>query len=581
MPEYERLLRVAAGDEPADFIIQNVQLLNVVTRDVYPVTIGICGDTIAYVTDPTDTHCPARQVIDATGMWAAPGLIDSHMHIESTHVTPEYFSDAVVPLGITTVAQDPHEMANVLGMAGVDYMRQASQGLPLRVLTFVPTCVPAVPGLETAGAAFTAKEVKELLGRPATIGLAEVMDYWGVIRQSPRISEIVKVGRTQHTIITGHIRGLGGRELNTYLAAGIDSDHEVLSPEGILARSRLGMTVEICCSHFRDNVPQAVESWKQRGHLENIVFVTDDVPPQELVRGGHLDRGVRRAIALGMAPVDAVRAATLAPARRLRRPDLGQIVPGRTADILILSDLDHYVVHQVWVSGQLAAEDGKILQASRSAAPIPQSASHSVHLELPGPQDFAVRGEGRIAVARVLNERGRGLRLETLPLVEGEVDWQRYPEFALASVWHRHGLNHNRTFVLIAGTGLHTGALATTYAHDSHNLVVLGRNPADMAAAARVLIESGGGYAAVSSGEVRALAALPVAGILAEQPVPDLARDFEHFIAAAAEMGITENPIGLLTSLPLPVVPNFRPTDVGLVDVNRQVLIPAFEYTHA
>ncbi|HEY9087501.1 MAG TPA: amidohydrolase family protein, partial [Anaerolineaceae bacterium] len=310
MAKYERLLRVALGEEPADLVIRGATLLNVVTRDSYPATIGICEDTIAYVTTPDDPRTAGKEVIEAAGLWAAPGLIDSHMHIESTHVTPQHFADAVVPRGVTTVAQDPHEMANVLGAEGVAYMRDAAAGLPLRVLTFVPTCVPAVPGLETAGAEFGAREVETLLDGPNTIGLAEVMDYWGVIRQSERISQIVQAGLRSGKIITGHIRGLGGRELNTYLAAGVDSDHEVLTPEGIVARSRLGMTVEICCSQHRDNIPQAVESWKQRGHLENVVFVTDDVPPNELVQSGHLDRGVRRAIALGMDPVDAVRAAS-------------------------------------------------------------------------------------------------------------------------------------------------------------------------------------------------------------------------------------------------------------------------------
>lgn len=580
MADYARLLRVALGQEPADLVLRGVTLLNVVTRDTYPTTIGICEDTIAYVTTPDDVHCEGRQVIECAGMWAAPGLIDSHMHIESTHVTPEYFAAAVVPRGVTTVAQDPHEMANVLGVEGVAYMRDAGAGLPLRILTFVSTCVPAVPGLETSGAVFGAEEVAALLEGPDTIGLAEVMDYWGVIRQSPRISQIVQVGRQSGKIITGHIRGLGGRELNTYLAAGVDSDHEVLSPEGIVSRSRLGMTVEICCSHHRDNIPQAVESWKQRGHLEAVVFVTDDVPPHELMRDGHLDRGVRRAIELGMDPVDAVRAATLVPARRLRRLDLGQIAPGRMADILLISDLAHFTVRQVIVSGKMVAEDGQLLVPPRPGLPVPAAAWRSVHLAPPQAADFGVRGPGRTARARVLSQRGRGPLIERiLPLEGGVVAWQSDLDLALASVWHRHGLNANRSFVLIAGTGLREGALATTYAHDSHNLVVLGRNPADMALAAQALIACGGGYAAAAGGQLRALVALPVAGLLAEQPVPELGASFESFIAAAAALGVIDNPLGLLTSLPLPVVPSFRPTDLGLVDVERQVLIPAFEFS--
>ncbi len=579
MANYERLLRVARGDEPADWVIRGAQLLNVVTRDVYPATIGICEDTIAYVTGPDDHACEAFQVIDASGMWVCPGLIDSHMHIESTHLTPEYFARAVVPRGITTVAQDPHEMANVLGVAGVEYMRSASRGLPLRVLTFVPTCVPSVPGLETTGAAFTEREIEQLLPGEDVLGLAEVMDYWGVIRQSPRISQIVKAGRRSGKIITGHIRGLGGRELNTYLAAGVDSDHEVLTPEGILSRSRLGMTVEICCPLHRDNIPAAVESWRQRGHLENVVFVTDDVPPHELVREGHLDRGVRRAIQLGMAPVDAVRAASLGPARRLRRLDLGQIAPGRTADILILSSLQDFTVQQVIASGQLVARDGKMLQPIGPSYPIPSAACDSVHLPAPTPADFEIRGGGSQVLARVLTERARGeLKEIKLPMAGGAAVWQDHPELALVAVFHRHGLNDNRTLALISGTGLRQGALASTYAHDSHNLIVIGRDPADMAAAVQALIAAGGGYTAAAGGQVLARAALPVAGLLAQVELADLARDFEAFIAAAGHLGVRENPLGLLSSLPLPVVPRYRPTDMGLVDVNRQAFVPAFEF---
>jgi len=579
MADYQRLLRVAKGDEPADIVITGVQLINVVTRDIYPVNIGISGDKIAYVTVPNDNHCNGKTIIDGKGMWAAPGLIDSHMHIESTHLTPEYFAQAVVPRGVTTVAQDPHEIANVLGIDGVNYMIEASRGLSLRVLTFAPTCVPSVPGLETSGATFTDQEISELLQDEDIIGLAEVMDYWGVIRQKPRISEIVKAGLKSGKILTGHIRGLGGRELNTYLAAGIDSDHEVLDPEGILFRSRLGMTVEICCSLHRDNIQAAVDSWKKRGHIENVVFVTDDVPPHELVQAGHLDRGVRRAIALGMAPVDAVRAATLTPARRLRRYDLGQINPGRTADLLLISNLNEFTVDLVITSGQVVAEHGQMLSAPKGSQKIPSSAFGSVHLSPLKAEDFTLEGPGNSVEAAILTSRGRGeLEQKTLKIENGVVLWQDEPDLALVGVFHRHGKNKNRTLTFLSGSGLRKGALAATYTHDSHNLIVIGKNSADMALAANDLIDAGGGYVAVAEGKVLGRAALPVAGVLAQQDVQSLAGDFNAFISAAKALGVEDNPIGLLSSLPLPVVPRYRPTDKGLVDVDRQEMVAAFKF---
>ncbi len=585
MADYARLLRVAKGDEAADLVIRNGKLLNVLTREEYPATAGVCEDTIAYVTDPQDARCEARQTVDASGMWLAPGLIDSHMHIESTHATPEHLANAILPRGVTTIAQDPHEMANVLGVEGVDYMRRAARNLPLRVLTFVPTCVPAVPGLETSGAEFGAREVDALLDDPDTIGLAEVMDYWGVIRQSPRITQIVQVGRRRGVILTGHIRGLAGRELNTYLAAGIDSDHELLSAEGIWARSRLGMTVELRCQVHSDNVPAAVEAWRQRGYLGDVVFVTDDVPPHELVREGHLDRAVRRAIALGMAPVDALRACTLTPARRLRRPDLGAIAPGRKADLLVIADLTRFALHMTIASGAIVAIDGKMVEPAHSQCRPPKSALGSVRLSTLRREDFMVQhpfaavvhSDAALVQARVIAQRGHALEVHQAAVVGGNVAWREHPDWALAAVWHRHGRNSNRGMALLGGSGLQRGAIATTYAHDSHNLVVLGRDEGDMAVAANALIQSGGGYTAACDGQVRALVALPVAGLLAEQPVAHLAQEFERFEQAAGGLGIPQNPISLLTSLPLPVLPSFRLTDCGLVDVERQALLPAFE----
>ena len=583
MANYHRLVRVARGEEPADLVFRGGQVVDVLTRSVYSATVGICEDTIAYVAAPDDPLCEGHTVVDATGMVIAPGLIDSHMHIESTHATPEYFADAVLPRGVTTVAQDPHEMANVLGIEGVDYMRQASRGLPLRVLTFVPTCVPAVPGLETSGASFTATEVGHLLDGPDTIGLAEVMDYWGVVRQTPRVTDIVKLGRERGVIMTGHVRFAEDRDLNAYLAAGIESDHGLLTADRMAARVRMGMVVEVCCAPDRDNVAEWVELWRRMGSLDNVVLVTDDVSPGDFVAEGHLDFGVRRAVELGMDPVDAIRAATVLPARRLRRHDLGVVAPGYLADMVVLRDLGAFTVHLTVTNGRIVAHDGRMVMPSRPGAPVPEAALASVRLPELRAEDFAVRAAadrhaaGDRVAARVLTGQGRGLETRCLPVADGVVEWQRFDDLALVAVLHRHGRNTNRGLVLIAGTGLRSGALATTYAHDSHNLLIVGRSPEEMAVAANALRASGGGYVAVEGGVLKALAALPVAGILAPRPVEALAAEFDAFVAAARQLGVAGNPIRLLTSLPLPVVPSFRPTDMGLVDVDRQVLIPAFE----
>lgn len=578
MADYTRLLKVALGDEPADILMKGALLVNVVTREIYPANVGICEDTIAYVDEVSRVARTAKQIIDASGKWIAPGLIDSHMHIESSHVTPEYFAQAVVPLGVTTVAQDPHEIANVIGVVGIDYMIEASRGLPLRVLTLAPTCVPAVPSLETSGAVIDANDIHEMLKRDEVIGLAEVMDYWGVIRQDPGVTEIVLEGRKSGKIITGHIRGLDGPELNTYLAAGVESDHEVLSEAGILYRSRLGMIVEICCPKHRDNIAEAVKSWKSRGHLNNVVFVTDDVPPDELLSEGHLDRGVRKAIALGMAPADAIRAGSYAPAMRLRRYDLGQIAPGKIADNLVISDLDQFTVEQVIASGKVVAQDGQMLSPVSQMVSVPAQAQQSVRVIIPEPSDFHLEVEGETVKAKVLTERGRGVLVEvTLPVEDGLVQWQSHQDLCLVAVFHRHGLNDNKFLVLLKDCGLVDGAIGTTYAHDSHNLVIIGRNEEDMAKVAEDLISVGGGYSSALNGKIIGHVALPIAGIMADADVDTVAQGFQAFTLAASKLGVESNPIGLLSSLCLPVVPKFRPTDCGLVDVFLKQFVAPFE----
>ncbi|MBC7260488.1 MAG: adenine deaminase, partial [Chloroflexi bacterium] len=293
---------------------------------------------------------------------------------------------------------------------------------------------------------------------------------------------------------------------------------------------------------------------------------------------GHLDLAVRRAIELGMEPIEAVRAATWVPARRLRRYDLGAIAPGRIADILVIEDLQAFQVHLTIASGTIVAKGGTMISPLQSRCPPPPGALKSVRLDPPLPDDFVISGTGRCAVAQVIAQRGRDIQRRELPVRNGILAWQECSDLALAMVWHRHGLNGNRAAALIADTGLRYGAIATTYAHDSHNLVVIGRNPVDMAVAVQTLIASGGGYVAVRDARVLALVALPIAGILADRPVPELARDFRSFARITADLGIDEDPIGLITSLALPVLPSYRLTDLGLVDVQRQTIIPAFEF---
>lgn len=570
-----RLLAAARGDAPFDLLLSGATLVDVATGELRAADVGIVGDRIASV-HPRGARRDAAEVLELPGRFLAPGFIDSHMHVESSLVPPAEYAAAVLPAGTTTILWDPHELANVCGIAGVEWAREASRGLPLRVLLMAPSCVPSAPGLEVAGAEFGATEIAELLAWPEMTGLAEVMDMAGVIAGGPRMAAILDAAAASGKRINGHARGLSGAALQAFCAAGITSDHEITSGEDLLEKLRAGLTVELRGSH--DAVlPGAVAALSTLPSLPpTLVICTDDVLPDDLLAKGGLRDTLARIIARGMPPVAAIRCATLHAALRLGRTDIGIVAPGRIADIAVLSDLAGVAVEGCIASGRIVAWGG----AMRVALPRGADGLRGTMKLAPlAPDAFLPRvkgvAEGEAVLPVVLGSRFTSLGSARVVVRKGVAE---LPEgLSLLAVVHRHGRADPTPSVgLVEGWGEMRGAVATSLAHDSHNLLVFGRDAADMAAAANAVIGADGGMAVARGGAVTALLPLPIAGLLSEAPLAETAAALARVRAAAGEVMDWLPPYRVfrgLTGASLACNPGPRVTDRGIADGATRVLL--------
>ncbi len=574
----EDLIRAAKGEVPVDLLLENVNYVNLFTGEVYEASVGVFGDRVAFV--DSGGEYKARERIDCRGLYAIPGLIDSHLHIESSMVVPSRFAEAVLPHGVTTVAIDPHEIANVMGKEGVRLMIEGSRGLPLRVYVMVPTCVPSLPGAETAGADLDAGDIEEMLGWERVIGLAEMMDFEGVVNLHERAREIVKVGRRLRKLMDGHTF-LHGLQLNAYIAAGMEADHENFTFQDGLEKLRLGMYMKIRLPYLLD-AEEFVAGIKNLPSPRRLIFVTDDCLPDNLVRDGHLDYVVRTFIEHGMDPVEAIRAATITPATHLRLYELGAVSPGKFADIVLLGSLEKFDVRMVFAGGRLVARDGRMV-AEVPLHRFPENSKKTVKVRGLSLDHFRIKApEGRDRVrVRVIDlgepdpasNVGQEF-LQTLitrfsvrefPVKDGYIDTQGE---AVITVIERHGRSGNVNKGIVGNTGMRRGAVASTVAHDSHNLVVMGVRPEDMLAAARRVVENQGGVVVVDDGRVLAEVELPVAGLMSEEPVERVAEKFRKVREAMRSIGLRDHPyMPVFFLLTLPVIPNAKITDKYLYDV--------------
>ncbi len=562
------LLKAARGLEPADLVLKGGKVFNVFS--------GVFEETDLAIKDGIIVglgRYDGQEEADMSGRWLIPGLIDTHMHIESTQLCPGELARVIVPRGTTAIVADPHEIANVLGLDGIRFMLSASEGLPLDVFLNVPSCVPATH-METAGAELAAEDLAELLNAPRVLGLAEVMNFPGVINGLPGVLDKLRLfaGRP----IDGHAPFLSGRDLCAYVLPGIATDHECTNLEEAGEKLARGLRILIREGSTARNL-EALLPLVSPGNLRRLAFCTDDRHPEDLIREGHLDHILRKALFLGLDPVSALTMATLNPAETFGLNDRGALAPGRIADVVVLESLDRMQVERVYKNGRLAAENGRLLG---SMPPLEMPAWISP-MNI-GPLDEAtLEVEAAGPLVRVIevveHQVLTGCLTVETPALDGLVVADPGRDLARIVVVERHKGTGNVGKGLVKGLGLKAGALASSVAHDSHNIVAAGMSTADLLAAVRAVEKMGGGQAVVLDGRVLAQLPLPIAGLMSDAPADQVAETGARLKDAARQTGAAlTDPFMTLSFLALAVIPSLKITDMGLVDVEKFAIVPMF-----
>ena len=562
------LTAVCMGRTPAELVIRNGRLVDVHTREVLEADVAIAHGRVAMFGDVTHTIGPETEALDAEGAFLVPGLIDTHLHVESVMVTVTRFAEAVLPRGTTTAFIDNHEMANVFGLEGMRWMLDEGRRLPLKVFLAVPSCVPALPGFEDAGASLGPEEISEALQWDGVAGLGEMMNMPGVIEGDEAVHATIGATLALGKPVTGHwsLAGVRDHRLHAYAAAGVDSCHETTSREDALSKLRAGMWLQFReGSTFRDVEALASVLTEDGVDARHCLLVTDDVLPTTIADDGHLDRVVRRAIAAGIEPLVAIQMATLNGAEYFNlRHDLGSIAPGRLADILFVENLRDFRPHRVLADGHEAGELPRY--------DYPAKARESIRLARPlTPADLRVEAAGDRVRVRTIGIASGSVTTEhvlvELPVVDGQVPSSVEEDVAKAASIERHGGPGTIGLGFVTGLGLRRGAVASSIAHDNHNLLVAGMDDDDMVSAVERLVEAGGGLIVVAEGTVLALVELPIAGLMSDRPVTALASETRALAAAYRELGSTiEDPAMIFSFLSLGVIPALRLTNRGLVD---------------
>ncbi|MFC1875377.1 adenine deaminase [Chloroflexota bacterium] len=564
--ELAELISVARGDSPADLVLTDARVVNVFTGEVETGNVAVYGGRIAGVGD----YHQAKQVIDLKGKYLAPGLINGHTHIESSMLDIVQYARAVVPRGTLAVVTDLHEIANVCGLDGIRYILGSARRLPLEFFLMAPSCVPATH-LETSGVCLGAGELRRVLGWRGVIGLGEMMNFPGVISGDSGVLD--KINLAHGRVIDGHAPGVGGKELTAYIAAGIYSDHESVSFKEAREKLGQGMYVMIREGSSEKNLEALLPLVTDKTY-KRCLFVVDDRSCADLLRDGDIDAVVRKAIALGLEPVRAIQLATINAAEYFGLKQLGAIAPGYVANMVVVGDLSRFEVDMVFYRGHLVARQGEPLfrlRESKAKQPV-----GTVSIKPFGVEELKLiaRGETMPVIEVVPAQIITRKRMEKVRVVNGVVVADISRDILKLVVMERHRTSGNIGRGLVKGFGLKKGALVSSIAHDSHNIIAVGTDDGDIFSGIKEIERLGGGLAVIADGRVLGSLSLPIAGLLSREPLAVVVDKVEHLKALATELG-TElpSPFATLSFMALPVIPELRLTDLGLVDVNAFKLI--------
>lgn len=560
-------IAVARGAQKADLVLHGGSLVNVFSGEIYQTDVAVCGGKIAGL-----GSYEGHTIIDVSSKFILPGFIDSHVHSESSMLSPAEFARAVIPHGTTAVIADPHEIANVLGRTGIEYMLSASEGLPLDFYFMLPSCVPTT-SLETSGARLTAADLLPFLKHRRVLGLAEVMDYPGVLHGEPDV--LRKLKAFSHTVIDGHAPGLSDYDLSAYAGAGISSDHECTTANEAQRKVRLGMTVFMREGSAAKDL-EALLPAVTRANARFFTLATDDSQPGDLKRGS-INQLIKKAIRLGLDPIVAVQMATINAARHFGLRQKGAVLPGHDADMVVIDDLKNFAVEKVFTAGKLVAEGGTCIADIKSRPH--ERTRGTVRMGPIEKKDIMVKAKTGLArVIELIPDRIE-TKCSIMPVTAqgGNVVSDIHNDILKLVVIERHKASGNRGVGLIKGLGLKAGAIAATVAHDSHNIITTGITDEDILAAVSRVQKIQGGLVVVNNRKVIAELPLPVAGLMSDKRLDVVVNKLAEIDLAVKGLGVTcEHPFGILSFLALPVIPELKLTDRGLVDVKQFKFVDLF-----
>lgn len=580
--ERRELIKVAMGYSNATLKLENANLVNVFSGEIYLANIYIYKKYIADIVEvEKDSFKKADKIIDIQGKYLVPGFIDSHLHIESSHLTPYHFAEVIIPKGTTTIIADPHEICNALGEEGLNYMLKASENLPMNQYFLVPSCIPSVMKLENTGAEFDADLVDKLLEKDRILGLGEVMDYIGVIHNDKRMEDIIDVAYRKNMFLQGHSPELQGSELSAYLCGGPYTCHETRDGVHAIDKIRKGMTVDARESSISKNIASIIENIKSFKSPRNLTLCTDDREPKDILEKGHINDCVRVAIKAGLEPIEAIRAVTLNTAQIYRLDKRGAIAPSYFADMLVIDNLKDINVEKVFFEGELVAENNKLL-VQINKPHIDLENKNTINIDELKVEDFMIKapienGKLEIVGMEYINKISSVTRKKTFTVnvKDGYVDLEG-DELNFAISINRYG-KKTKAIAVVENFYVNRGAIATTYSHDSHNLTIIYKKPIDALVAAQRVKNIAGGIVVVENEKVVKELPFPIGGMLSKNSAYELGNYIVDMNKVLRDYGIeSASPITRPSTLSLIVIPEVKLSDMGLIDVVKQEIIKQF-----